>query len=58
MEQILVQRAVKTTIQILYDKGLFDNNEDADEEVKDLSFTRRRPHLEEVIDNEIERFCS
>ena len=25
VEEILVQRAVKTTIQILYDKGLFDN---------------------------------
>ena len=25
IEEILIQRAVKTTIQILYDKGLFDN---------------------------------
>ena len=25
MEEILIQRAVKTTIQTLYDKGLFDN---------------------------------
>ena len=25
VEEILIQRAVKTTIQILYDKGLFDN---------------------------------
>ena len=25
VEDILIQRAVKTTIQILYDKGLFDN---------------------------------
>ena len=30
VEEILVQRAVKTTIQILYDKGLFDNYANAD----------------------------
>ena len=29
-EDILIQRAVKTTIQILYDKGLFDNDANAD----------------------------
>ena len=30
VEDILNQRAVKTTIQILYDKGLFDNYANAD----------------------------
>ena len=30
VEDILIQRAVKTTIQILYDKGLFDNFQNAD----------------------------
>ena len=30
VEEILIQRAVKTTIQILYDKGLFDNYPNAD----------------------------
>ena len=30
VEEILVQRAVKTTIQVLYDKGLFDNYANAD----------------------------
>ena len=30
VEDILIQRAVKTTIQILYDKGLFDNYANAD----------------------------
>ena len=30
VEDILIQRAVKTTIQILYDKGLFDCFQDAD----------------------------
>ena len=28
--EVLIQRAVKTTIQILYDKGLFDNYANAD----------------------------
>ena len=30
VEDILTQRAVKTTIQILYDRGLFDNYANAD----------------------------
>ena len=30
VEDILVQKTVKTTIQILYDKGLFDNYANAD----------------------------
>ena len=30
VEQVLVQRAVKSTIQILYDQGLFDNYAKAD----------------------------
>ena len=30
VEDILIQRAVKTTIQILYDKGLFDNYANAE----------------------------
>ena len=30
VEDILIQRAVKTTIQILYDKGLFDKFQNAD----------------------------
>ena len=41
-EEILVQRAVKTTIQILYDKGLFDNYANADKVVEDFLFTTRR----------------
>ena len=31
VEEVLVQKAVKTTIEILYDKGLFDNFQVADE---------------------------
>ena len=42
VEEILVQRAVKTTIQILYDKGLFDNYANADKVLEDFLFTRRR----------------
>ena len=53
MEDILIQRAVKTTIQILYDKGLFDNFQNAQELLKDFLFTtRRRPDLEKVNDND------
>ena len=46
VEDILIQRAVKTTIQILYDKGLFDNFQNSEEVLKDFLFTtRRRPDL-------------
>ena len=41
VEDILVQRAVKTTIQILYDKGLFDNFQNADKVLEDFLFTTR-----------------
>ena len=48
VEDILIQRAVKTTIQILFDKGLFDNYTNAEEVLKDFLFTtRRRPDLED-----------
>ena len=42
VEEILVQRAVKTTIQILYDKGLFDNYANADKVLENFLFTTRR----------------
>ena len=49
VEDILIQRAVKTTIQILYGRGLFDNFQNAEEVLKDFLFvTRRRPDLEKV----------
>ena len=48
VEDILIQRAVKTTIQILYDRGLFDNFQNAEEVLNDFLFTtRRRPNLSE-----------
>ena len=42
VEDILIQRAVKTTIQILYDKGLFDKFRNADKVLEDFLFTTRR----------------
>ena len=41
VEDILIRRAVKTTIQILYDKGLFDNYANADKVLEDFLFTSR-----------------
>ena len=49
VEDILIQRAVKTTIQILYDKGLFDNFQNADKVSEDFLFTTRR--REDLSDN-------
>ena len=52
VEETLIQRAVKTTIQILYDKGLFDNFQNADKILEEFLFTtRRRPDLEKVNDD-------
>ena len=39
---VLIQRAVKTTIQVLYDKGLFDNYANADKVLEDSLYTTRR----------------
>ena len=48
VEDILIQRAVKPTIQILYDNGLFDKFQNADKVLEDFLFTtRRRPDLSE-----------
>ena len=55
VEEILVQRAVKTTIQILYDKGLFDNFQNADKVLEDFLFvTIRRGDLEKINDTNIQ----
>ena len=51
-EEVLLQRAVKTTIQILYHEGLFDKYGNADEILKDYLFgEKRKPDLEEVNDH-------
>ena len=43
---------MKTTIQTIYDKGLFDNFQNDEEVLKDFLFvTRRRGDLEEVNEN-------
>ena len=55
VEDILIQRAVKTTIQILYDKGLFDNYANADKVLEDFLFTtRRRGDLDKVNDSDVQ----
>ena len=55
VEEILIQRAVKTTIQIFYDKGLFDNYANADKVSEDFLFTtRRRGDLDKVNDTDVQ----
>ena len=47
VEETLIQRAGRTTIQILHDNGLFDGFPNADEVLKEILFvTRRRGDLE------------
>ena len=49
------------TFQVLFDKGLFDNYDNADEFLKDFLFDERRsPDLEDLNDgsNVIQWFCS
>ena len=54
IEEILVRRAVKTTIQTLYDKGLFNGFPDADKGIKEFLFvTRCRPDLEKINEDTI-----
>ena len=45
VEEILIQRVVKMTIQIFHDKGIFDAFPNADKVLKDFFTTRRRPGL-------------
>ena len=55
VEEILIQRAVKTTIQILYDKGLFDNYANAVKFLEDFLFlTRRRGDLSEQVYDDVQ----
>ena len=47
MKDGLFQRAVKTTIQILYYNGFFDKYDNAEEVLKNIPFVkRRRPDLD------------
>ena len=54
VEELLNRRAVKTTEQVLFDKGLFDSFPIVDKVFKDYLFvTIRRPDLENVNDGVI-----
>ena len=49
---------MKMTIQILYDKGLFDNCNNADKVLEDLLFTtRRRGDLSEQVNDYVIQWC-
>ena len=51
LEEVLLQRAVKTTIQKFYHKGLFDNFANTDKVLEAFLFTtRRRVDSEEMND--------
>ena len=53
VEEVLIQRAVKMTVQKHYDKGFFDNYDNADEVLKDYFFVeRRKPDLDPINDND------
>ena len=55
VEEPLIQRAVETTIQILYDKMIFDSFPNAVEILKAFLFvTRRRRDLEKINDDDIQ----
>ena len=55
VEEVLIQRAVRTNIHILYEKGLVDASPNADKVLKDSLFvTRPRPDLEKVKDDVIQ----
>ena len=57
VEDVFIQRAVKTTIQILYDKGLFEIFQKADKLLEDFLFTtRRREHLSEQVNDAFNDF--
>ena len=55
VEGILIQRAVKTSKQILYDKRLFDKYANANKVLEDFVFTtRRREDLSEQVNDDVE----
>ena len=54
VEDILIQRSVKTTIQILYDNSLFDNYVNADKVLENFFTTRRRRESSEQVNDKIQ----
>ena len=53
-EDILIQRAVKTTIQRLYDKRLLDSFQNVDKVLEDFFTTRRREYLSEQVNDDVQ----
>ena len=52
VENFFIQRAVITTIQVLYDKRLLDSFHNANNVLENFLFiTRRRPNFEKVNDD-------
>ena len=52
IEEDFMQRAVKTTIKTVYDRGFSDSFPNADKIPRDFLFaTRRRPDLKKLIDD-------
>ena len=53
-EDLLIERAVRTTLQFFYDKGLFDIYDNADQVLKNILLVevndRRTPDLDKVND--------
>ena len=55
VEEILPERAIKTTLQILYDEGLLENYANADKVLEDFLFTtRRRVDLSEQVNDVVQ----
>ena len=54
VEEVLIQGAVKTTKQLLFDKVLFENYANADAVLEGFSFTtRRRGDLSEQVNDDV-----
>ena len=58
VDDILIQRAIKTAVQILYDKGLFDDFQNADKVLEDFLFTTRRRGDLERVNGDVQWICS
>ena len=56
MEAVVFERTVKTTIQILYDKRLIDNYNNADEVLEAYLFGKRRNTVLEKVHDVSKRF--
>ena len=55
VKEVLIQKAVKTTMQTLFDKSLFDNYANANKVLADFLFTaRRRGDLSEQVNDVIQ----